>query len=338
MEKKRVAYFDVMNILAALAVIFLHCNGISHTYSDTLAWKQALIVEVGFYWAVPIFMMLSGANLMNYREKYSTKAFFKKRFLKTVIPLIVWTLVVTAEKRIRITEIGEKEFINRFMSASIEPVYWFFFPLFAVYLSMPVLSLLKDQHKTLWYMAGGALVLNTLLPSICKYLGLSWNSYLTMLTAGGYLIYPIIGYLFSITDFKKYQRGIIYALGLISTVGKYVITYWLSTRDGALNQLLFGYTTYIAVFQACAVFIFFKYFPLCQKMATSAKVCKVLQTVSGCSFGIYLTHMIIYRRLDNYLPTNCWEWRLLVPFLIYAIAFAITFVIKKIPVLKNIVP
>ena len=79
---KHILYYDLLNICACLCVIFLHCNGIAHFYSNTLAWKQALLVEVGAYWAVPIFFMLSGATLMNYRKRYSTKEFFKKRFFR----------------------------------------------------------------------------------------------------------------------------------------------------------------------------------------------------------------------------------------------------------------
>ena len=42
--KDRVVYFDVLNIAAIFGVIMLHCNGFAHTYSDTLAWYQALLV------------------------------------------------------------------------------------------------------------------------------------------------------------------------------------------------------------------------------------------------------------------------------------------------------
>ena len=83
MERKRVVYFDVLNVLACLSVIGMHCNGLVHNYSDTAAWRQALAVDVLAYWAVPIFIMISGATMMNYRERYSTGTFMKRRFMKT---------------------------------------------------------------------------------------------------------------------------------------------------------------------------------------------------------------------------------------------------------------
>ena len=73
---KRVVYFDVLNVLACLCVIGMHCNGAVHVFSDTYVWRQSLLVDVLAYWAVPVFIMLSGATLMNYRRRYSTKVFF----------------------------------------------------------------------------------------------------------------------------------------------------------------------------------------------------------------------------------------------------------------------
>ena len=87
-KPKRYFYMDILNIIAIISVIALHCNGIVHTFSTGRWWKTSLIAEVVFYFAVPIFIMLSGANLMDYRKKYDTKTFFKKRINRVVIPMI----------------------------------------------------------------------------------------------------------------------------------------------------------------------------------------------------------------------------------------------------------
>ena len=338
MARKRVVYFDLLNITAALCVIFLHCNGNSFNYANTLGWKQAMLVEVVCYWAVPIFLMLSGANLMGYRNKYTTKDYFKKRFLRTVIPFVIWSLIVAVEKQINPLEIGVRTFINKLFGCSIESVYWFFIPLFAVYLSMPVLSLLKGNRRILWYMAGGAFVLHSVLPQVFGYLGLSYNGSLSMQTVGGVLIFPIIGYLFATTDFSKMQRTVIYLLAVFGAALRYFGTWHLSAADGALNRTFYGYTGYWAIFLACGVFTFFKYFKPFNKLAENEKACKLISTISGCSFGVYLVHMIVFRLLGNFITVYSWQWRLLVPFLIYAIALVFTYLLKKVPILKNIVP
>ena len=72
---KRVVCFDALNVLACLSVIAMHCNGAVHVFADTYVWRQSLLVDVLAYWAVPVFIMLSGATLMRYRERYTTKEF-----------------------------------------------------------------------------------------------------------------------------------------------------------------------------------------------------------------------------------------------------------------------
>ena len=175
MSQKRVAYFDLLNIFAALSVVFLHANGAVHTFSNTLAQKQALGIEVICYWAVPVFFMLSGANLMNYRQRYSTALFFKKRLIKIIIPFIVWTLFYAVLFMVNPFKTGLRDFFSRCFNTGILSTFWFFIPLLAIYLAMPFLSLLKDNRRILWYMFGVSFCLISLLPSLFAYLGLTWN-------------------------------------------------------------------------------------------------------------------------------------------------------------------
>lgn len=81
-KNSRIVYFDILNIIACLAVCYLHCNGGVHSFSNTRFWKESLVIEVLCYFAVPIFIMLSGATLLKYKERYTTKQYFKKRIEK----------------------------------------------------------------------------------------------------------------------------------------------------------------------------------------------------------------------------------------------------------------
>lgn len=78
-KEKFVTYFDVLNIIACLAVLILHHNGIVWQFSKSWSWRISLLVECAFYWAVPIFLMLSGATLMNLQRKVFDTDFFQKK-------------------------------------------------------------------------------------------------------------------------------------------------------------------------------------------------------------------------------------------------------------------
>ena len=106
--KKRIIYYDMLNIAAAFGVVCMHCNGIVHSYSNTSVWKQSLIVEVLAYWAVPIFFMLSGATLLKYQERYVSRIFIKKRIERTVVPFIIWNTIACMDQiRREVLQISE---------------------------------------------------------------------------------------------------------------------------------------------------------------------------------------------------------------------------------------
>lgn len=336
--RKRIVYFDILNIIAALSVVFLHCNGIAHTFSNTLSWYQALAVEVCLFWPVPVFFMLSGATLIGYRDRYSTKEFIKKRFMRTFVPFVIWSLLNAFINRVNPLDIGIKNFINKFTSSSFEGVYWFFIPLFAVYLAIPVISLLKDNRKILWYMFFMGFFTISFLPPILSYFDLTWNNYMNFVLTGGYLNFAIIGYLISTEELNIKKRLCIYFLGILGILIRYGATVYLTLSEGQINRTFFNYHGYYSVFLAVAVFVFIKYSKIVKKIGENEKFTKLLKTISGCSFGVYLMHMIVYRFLARFITTNCWEWRLLVPFLIYGLCVLCTFILKKIPILKHIVP
>jgi len=54
-DSKRVAYFDLLNVLCCFGVVCLHMNNSSYSYSTESYWLQALAAECLFYYAVPFF-------------------------------------------------------------------------------------------------------------------------------------------------------------------------------------------------------------------------------------------------------------------------------------------
>ena len=73
-------YIDTLTILSCIAVVYLHANGIFWTHPSGRLWLTSNVIESFFYFAVPVFFMISGATLLEYRQRYSTLTFIKKRF------------------------------------------------------------------------------------------------------------------------------------------------------------------------------------------------------------------------------------------------------------------
>ena len=339
--KKPVVYFDFLNILACLCVIGMHCNGIVHRFEDVPAWYVSMGVETLGYWAVPGFCMLSGATMMNYRERYSTGDFLKRRFLRVGIPLLFWTAVFYLWKRCTgvIAWTGGRAFLNSLMNFSVESVYWFFAPLLMIYLSLPVLSKLADDRPLQRYVLAFGLLTISVMPMLCSILKLSYNSNFYFPVLGGYLLFPVLGWYLHHTEFKSWQKWLIYGLGLLSAFARWGYTVLTFRAEGVANQLTWGYKNLPAVLLAVAVFVLARDICSCG-FFQKPKVQKALRWLSAASFGIYLIHIFVMNVIKDKLAVDVYSlaWLLLAPLAIYLICLVLVKLLQRLPLGKYIFP
>lgn len=334
---KRVLYFDVLNICACLCVIFLHCNSMVHTFAYGGNWMLALAIECVFYWAVPVFFMLTGATLMRYRDRYDTKTFFQRRVLRTVVPFLIWNAIWYVMLPQEGGGLSLSGFVSGMMLNKIVSVYWFFFPLFGIYLSLPVLSLLADHRRVLWYAVGASFVLQSVAPQVFSLLGLSWNGELTLRVASGHIMFVLLGYLLSTEELSSRQRGLVYALGIFGLIFRFGWTLWASETSGELDRTFFNYLGFPSVLYAAAVFVFFKY----RDFGALERHGRALAKVSACSFGVYLIHRPILQHVVFGLlgvPVTSVLARTVMPVAYYVCLVAVVYVVRKVPVLRRVFP
>lgn len=342
----RVLYFDVLNIIAIIAVVFLHHNGLVHRYSPELvgAWSQALVVEVVAFFAVPIFLMLSGATLMAYRKRYDTRTFFKKRLSRVLIPFVVWSVITFLIALWRGTyALDQLSFVsvwNIFMTSDMMRVYWFFPVIISIYFAMPILSLLTQRmnRKWLWYMVGVGLITYSILPPVLKLLGLDYNTAYALPLTGGFLIFPILGYLLATEKIKTKWFIIICLASIAALVLRYGVTYFLTLQDGSTNYMLSSYIYFTGVLPAVAVFMLAQRIPWDRFIRE--KFVNVLATISSCSLGIYLIHILVMDAELKYFKFNDDQllWRTIMPFVTYFICLGIVLLVKSGRVSKNLFP
>lgn len=344
LKNTRITYLDILNVIAIIAVIALHCNGIVHGNPNTRAWNTSLIVECICYFAVPLFCMLSGATLMNYREKYDTKTFFKKRFIKVLVPFAFWAIIMFIWKIHIIKTIpninGLKNWINAFFQNKEESTYYFMYSILGIYLTMPILSLLteKKHRKTLWFTVVLHFIFNSLIPNVLNLFEITYNTN-TQVLLGGYIIFVILGYLLSTEELSRNKRIIIYIFAIIGVLYRFFTTYIMSKEYGYVIKTTWGYTSWHSILLASSVFIFIKQL-FTVKISLSAKKAKLVSKISSCSFGIYLIHQIVmyYEKTIFSINTASWEWRTMGVIITYIISLIIVFSMKKIPIVKKLVP
>lgn len=145
------------------------------------------------------------------------------------------------------------------------------------------------------------------------------------------------GYLLSTEEISRKNRIIIYILGIAVALIRYIGTYYLSTRDGKVNTLFFGYEHFTAVLLAVAVFVFIKNIKW-DKIINEKILNKYIPKIASCSLGIYLIHKVIMyyeMRIFDIDARSIW-WRTVGAIVTYIISLALVLIMKKIPKLNKI--
>lgn len=84
----------VLRVLAAFAIVVLHVASYGTTKQayGTLNWWIANGFDASTRWAVPMFVMISGALLLHPHKRMPAGLFYKKRMHRILIPLAFWTV------------------------------------------------------------------------------------------------------------------------------------------------------------------------------------------------------------------------------------------------------
>ncbi|MDO4356925.1 MAG: glycosyltransferase [Clostridia bacterium] len=350
----RVLYFDFLRILAAFCVVWEHFGNEIHWYDGSMAWKMCVPIHTFTFWAVPVFFMLTGATCLTYRKKHSTLGFFKQRVKKTVFPYVVWSTIaliigiVSGSLQLMpgiknsVVQIG-----NLYLTGSAETTYWFFIPLFAIYMAMPVMSLMtQDLNRSyLRYTLVIGILTVSLLPFFynlisviaCPEMNYYWNGYWSLPVVGGFAIYALLGYWAATHEFSKLERLLCYLGGIGCLFIRIVGIYQLSPELGTVPGVLMDYLYYPTLGLALAVFVAAKYMPF-ERLARNDKISKIIVELSECSFGVYLTHIFILKwmEIQPFFAKYSAFWYFGCPVICYVFTLLIVYCARKIPLLRKI--
>ena len=349
MTKKYNLCYDVLTIIACLMVVFFHFNGVIYTFTDTISWKISVVVRCIVYSAIPIFFMLTGAKLMEYRSRYSTKEYAKKRLQRIGIPFLFWNLFYIGFETLLSRQLpfaSVKEFVSMFLNSEFQDRYWFFWPLFAVYLAIPVISLVleaKNHRKYLWYMVGVTFCLLWVIRPVLGILGIQYNSYMIMPACAGYLMYVVFGYLVSTEQISRAKRYALYIIAVVSGVFAVWYTISESCDAGKTVTSMLTYNCFPSGLTGAAIFVFVKQLYAnradTQKVKENIKLTKFTREVSSTCMGVWLTHSlgITVMSYVTKLPVDNYLWRFVFPLVVFVLCSAGVYIIKKIPLIKHIV-
>ncbi len=341
----RIGYISFISVVSCFAVLVLHTNGCFWDFSASARyWKTANIIECVFYFAVPLFFMLSGITLMDFYDRDSLPGYFKKRITKTVIPFLAWNAIAliwaVCRGDISVSDLSLRYLYQAVTGNSLVRIYWFFNQLFVLYLCMPLFAAVeKARRKTVFtYLVIAGFLLNILVSFLKTLKQSDLNTPYGVTVVSGVLIWPLLGWLLHNCRLERWQKTVVYSLAVLGLVMHIAGTYVLSMEAGEVIKTFKGYQNVPSVLYAAGVFVFLK--DLGTKMMKNRTVAGLINRVSGYTLSIYLMQFVFLLIFTDIIGVNARSivYRLGTPFVLIPVIMGITWCLRKIPVIRRIVP
>lgn len=338
LKTERHYWMDLLNVIACFAVIVLHCTTSVFLNSGDFKWCVDAVLQSIFIFAVPVFFMISGANLLGYRKKYSTKDFFIKRFRRVVFALVVASIIVyigapLISKAILGSPVNLSigDFLRSFFHNEICDVYWFFYAIIGLYLITPVFSLLAENRKTLQYSIAICITTSMLIPLIERFLpdhsllDLFMYPYLS-----SWLTYYLLGYYLVHFQKKTLNTRLLFLACLASVFIMAAMTIKTNIGHSVASEAFAPYdgfyanaSSLFALIYSSALILLFKKTNISVK---NAPIYPLIRKVSALSLGIYAIHMLIINSFDLFVP-HSFVWDIVIrPFVVFAISMLLAYI------------
>ena len=325
----RVYSFSYLRAAACLAIVLLHTVFCAVSlFPEEASATQALLSNIvvnNMMWAVPCFLMVSGA----------------------LIALVVFCLLFRAlEILVNHEPVNAETLLSGFykiFSGTSWSHVWYLYLMIGIYLLLPFYHKIASNSTAgeLRYLMIVYVIFLSLVP-VLKTFGISVGFYICVSTI--YPFYLFCGYALR-QGVWRVNRGLGLLFLLIGTAA--VVLFTVLKENGTVKAagVFYGYSSIFVILQSVGVFTLFG----CAADKTGAPrkekspgvFGKFVLEIDKCSFGIYLIHMIFVRGILKH--TKLHPYGAGSPFVligltlgIFLVSFILTWILKKIPGVKKI--
>lgn len=290
---KRIYGLDVLRVIACFLVILLHVTS-QGFYPFSNFWETCVLYSSATRMCVPLFFILSGYLLLNGKQS-TLLTFYKKRFLRILIPFIITCTIYSMLRDWNLYEL-----LSRVISQKIDFHLWFVYAIIGIYLIIPLfqpLFLTKNGLRLVWMYVFFWFISGVCYPTAQSYFGWSLNPFnaFNFHYFYGFLGYFLVGGLLQNYKFNNHTRLVGILLTIISTGMIFYLTKSYSLQLNHPNELFFnGLSPFVAV-QAISFFIAVK---------DSQLNLKGVNFIAKHSYWIYLIHILVLGKIQVFFQLS----------------------------------
>src|SRR5665647_3292239 len=355
----QLAYTSYLRVVAIIGVVLIHTAGLTYGNDElrhTSAWWVASLATFSTKWAVPTFVMVSGALLLRPPVDRTVSLFYRRRLSRIGIPLVVWHVVyITISITILTTGVRPGIILARFLRGESYTGLYFFWLILGLYLITPLLWPLVESTSR-----RGLGVVGALLVATAALNQSAWNVIGNLEGGTGpagdptlftqfvpYIGFFVLGY--ALRDVIVRGSGRVLALAALTTAlcleltwqvtGPFVLGIEVSRN---LNTLMpVSYQGWVLGAAAVAVFVLAHSVMHPQSRWAQPRAARWARAAGDLTLGVYATHQVVLIALMR-IPGHNWPHgaTTLTQLIILCTAtllgaVAMTMVIKRIPLLRR---
>lgn len=340
---------DILRIVSICGVVAIHVFGlrVGAEPKDGRGWWAAMILDIGFIWVVPVFVMISGSLLLGSKQvSQAPAAFYRRRAARLLPALIFWNAAYLVGVRIwmRHEQLSTGRVLQLIYDGSVFTQMYFLWLILGLYAIAPILaSFMVGKGARRAMGTAGFLLAVTLLafvtPGILGHFGVSRPIPLNILT---YWI-PYVGYFAAGYALRTVRlKGLPLAAATAATAALMAFTVWHFGNRGVLPvaDMLLS-ISYLGVGVALtALGVFVVGLSICEFIKVPRRTGVMLVALSDASFGVFLVHMVIFEAIRLNVPAvhsaNSFSAIAGTYMVTLAASFAISWLASKVPLLRRV--
>jgi surface polysaccharide O-acyltransferase-like enzyme len=338
----RVVWMDQARIAAIVFVVLIHSIApLVYTRHGSHPWWVGVVLDSSASWAVPVFVMLSGALLLSSGRTESVGDFYRRRFLRVGIPAVFWVaFYYVFATHFRGLPYSPRDYLELVVQGTPYSHLYFLFVILGLYAVTPAVRVLVQNasRQLLWTVTVMALVatwLNQLLLTFTVHGSRPWA--LTWWLP--YVGYFLLGYL--LRDVRLPRRAGWLALGgyLVAVAGEALFVYVAQPRIG-LSEALWPLSkqSLLTLLMSVSAFVLFRRIGAHGWTVLPARL---REAMSDAAFGVYLLHFAVLLFLLDHVAGTRNPTATVRELVVWAgtvvISFAVALVLRRIPFVRAVV-
>ena len=346
------AWMSWLRVMSIAAVVTIHTvggNAVAPNARETLTGQLAILLDLGGIFAVPVFVMLSGATMLDPARHSAPWPFIRKRLARLLPAIIFWHLWYFAIRVIVLDQdLPLSKALQQTMNGHLYAALYFFWIVLGLSVIAPVLiPFVRENGRRGALIAGVAASLMTTLTmstyafreATVVFADTAWTWWIP------YLGFFLLGYGLR----RVVLRGLGLSAAVVGTIAFGFLITWQWRNPDAPTWLQEGapvsyYGIGVLVY-SCLVYLSFQGLiqpdgPL--RLLTGPRAIRLGRLLGDATLGVYALHLtvlLILRRggwIGGEDPSSSGEAMLLRILFVLVVTYAIVLTLRRVPFIRRV--